>query len=313
MGRKKISEKPQSRHRSWSVTINNPTEEDYAILKDPCFIEDNGIKSVYFGEEIAPSTGTLHLQGYIQFHNDRTLSRVSKMLPRAHLESMIKYSSNECLLAYCEKDKKPILDYGNKPIRQKKEKAQKSEDITKLIMEGKTPRYIAQNFPHHYRYHARGIIELFTTIGSKRRTVKPTVYWYYGPSGCGKTHAAEANTPTFYRKNPHHRWWNKYDYEETIIIDEYEGQYPYDNKEILLLLDKYSYMGEIKYGFVEINSPFIIITSTKHPKEVFSWMTEQEYKQIERRIDYICLFDEPYIEECSSLAPPPKFGKIQKK
>jgi hypothetical protein len=44
----------------------------------------SGIRYIVFQEEIAPTTGTQHLQGYIVFENQRRLKTVGGVLPRAY-------------------------------------------------------------------------------------------------------------------------------------------------------------------------------------------------------------------------------------
>lgn len=70
------------RYRAWVFTINNWTQEDLErcrLLKDTC-------RYTIFGREVAPTTGTRHIQGYAYFTNALTMSALSKKLPRARLE-----------------------------------------------------------------------------------------------------------------------------------------------------------------------------------------------------------------------------------
>ena len=72
-----------SRHRSWCFTLNNYTEEELIGLKDWIAKYCNyGI----IGKEIAPETGTPHLQGYLQRKSPGTLSALKKVNIRTHWE-----------------------------------------------------------------------------------------------------------------------------------------------------------------------------------------------------------------------------------
>lgn len=84
---------------AWCFTINNFTEED---LKQLDYIKRNSGFWVW-EEEVAPNTGTRHIQGYIEFRQDRRLNAIKKDLPRAHLE--IAKGSWVDNLMYCTKDK----------------------------------------------------------------------------------------------------------------------------------------------------------------------------------------------------------------
>ena len=86
-----------NRYRDWVFTLNNYQLEDINRIQQ--------IKSVYqvFGKEIAPTTGTPHLQGYIEFENPRRFSGVKNLISdRAHIE--IAHSSGPTNQKYCKKD-----------------------------------------------------------------------------------------------------------------------------------------------------------------------------------------------------------------
>lgn len=65
-----------SRSANWVFTINNYTEETIEKL---CSIPIDDAWIV-FGEEVAPSTGTRHLQGYIGFEDRKKRRTVERML-----------------------------------------------------------------------------------------------------------------------------------------------------------------------------------------------------------------------------------------
>ena len=77
--------------RSWCFTINNPTPADYEELATvKC-------KYIIYGNELAPTTGTPHVQGYIQFANPATVK-----LTRSHNE--IAKGTPEQNITYCKKE-----------------------------------------------------------------------------------------------------------------------------------------------------------------------------------------------------------------
>ena len=65
-----------SRSRAWVFTWNNYDEDNVKSLKD---ITDK-VKYLIFGKEIAPKTGTPHLQGYIVWKQQKTMSACVKAL-----------------------------------------------------------------------------------------------------------------------------------------------------------------------------------------------------------------------------------------
>lgn len=65
---------------NWCFTVNNFTDTDRK------FFEDYSCPFIIFGEEIAPNTGTRHLQGFIQLDKRKRLTGVKKIHATAHWE-----------------------------------------------------------------------------------------------------------------------------------------------------------------------------------------------------------------------------------
>ena len=87
-----------ARSSTWVFTINNYTAEDIGRLaslpRDKC--------EVWFGEEIAPSTGTKHLQGYLESEKRLERRTVERLLGgRAWLEVT---HDSEAAIGYAIKD-----------------------------------------------------------------------------------------------------------------------------------------------------------------------------------------------------------------
>lgn len=79
----------------WSITINNPTQEDRDALKAyPSFV-----KKVMYQDEIGEE-GTLHIQGAVQTAQVR-FAAIKKWLPRAHIEVA---RNKQALLNYVQKE-----------------------------------------------------------------------------------------------------------------------------------------------------------------------------------------------------------------
>lgn len=85
------------RVRNWCFTLNNYTDEDISTLTS---LTD---AQYMFEQEIAPTTGTEHLQGFIIFKNPRTITGLKRILRSAHWEEM-KGTIDQNIL-YCTKEK----------------------------------------------------------------------------------------------------------------------------------------------------------------------------------------------------------------
>jgi len=86
---------------SWIFTWNNYPENWKDILV-PGFQQNKWLTGYIAGEEIAPTTGTPHIQGYIEFHKDHK-SRPMGLLPK-QVKWITARGSNEHNFNYCSKD-----------------------------------------------------------------------------------------------------------------------------------------------------------------------------------------------------------------
>ncbi len=59
----------KGQHRRWIFTLNNYTEIELGGLQS----EEIYFSFILFGKEIAPTTGTPHLQGYFELPKKKTL------------------------------------------------------------------------------------------------------------------------------------------------------------------------------------------------------------------------------------------------
>ena len=93
-----------SRCRYYCFTLNNWTDLELVNIRGAVEREAAGVTCLAFQFEIAPGTGTPHLQGVIAFKHPVTLRGVKGKVPgldRSHLEAM--RGSWEAAQAYCNK------------------------------------------------------------------------------------------------------------------------------------------------------------------------------------------------------------------
>lgn len=136
---------PRSRAYSW--TLNNWTQQEKDHLMN-LNMEENGIKYLCWGEEIAPTTGTAHLQGYVYFVNKRTMS-VAHHILGSRIAFLQSQGSPEQNRAYCSKTRPQdvqqnavFVERGELP---RKGKRNDLEAIQKELDEGSTLERIARD------------------------------------------------------------------------------------------------------------------------------------------------------------------------
>jgi len=95
--RRRVSSNPVI---NWTFTLNNYREEDFNHLDE--LYRQNHFKYLIYGREVCPTTGTLHLQGFVQLVKKQRFAGVKKILgDKYHIEQAI---YPELAAEYCKKD-----------------------------------------------------------------------------------------------------------------------------------------------------------------------------------------------------------------
>jgi len=145
-----MASRRNSRHRRFCFTLNNPTGEERARLADI----SNRTDYLVFGREIAPTTGTPHLQGYVVFKNGITILDF-KRLTTARLHVEVARGSHQQNREYCIKDG-DFNEYGVLPESRQGERTDINSVITWATAfgtdNGRPPSSpeIARAFPREY-------------------------------------------------------------------------------------------------------------------------------------------------------------------
>nr|QKV51147.1 putative replication associated protein [Crucivirus sp.] len=252
------------------------------------------------GKETCPKTGKVHIQGYVEFDNPihfetcrNKLSNGGRLTP--HIEKAI--YDGEKNTKYCTKE-------GVYFIRGEMGKQGKRNDIEecyRMLKEGKSMFEIADDenrFGVWCKY--RGGMREFKQLLIKKQEqsmkfedyIPPCIIYITGGSGMGKTFSTYKIYWPFYVKMANDEWWDAYDDEPTVLIDDFRGEI--DLSYMLQLLDKYpGRTGRIKGSSVPLSTiKTIIITSEKEPEEWYSSFDKEELKDgkrlnLRRRADLI--------------------------
>jgi len=245
-------------------------------------------KFLIYGREISPSTGTPHLQGYIEFDSQKTLTAVKSLLKgNPHLEEA--RGNAEQNIAYCSKEDPEPYRWGEPGAQGRRNDIAGFVDAVK---EGKTFLELLDSHPEEcVKYH--GAFDKIRFAAEAPRSWKMEVLWYYGPTGTGKSWSAmNLAGEDVYRKAPG-KWWDGYEGQHTVVLDEFRGDwFPFYH--LLLLLDEYPLTVEVKGGSRKFNSHRIIITCPTRWDELFRGQTEEKLNQLERRITETRFFPHRY-------------------
>lgn len=166
------------------------------------------------------------------------------------------------------------------------------------IREGTSLIEATENDPSIYAKYHRGLLAYKQAL-QPDRTEKTRVLWLCGPTGSGKSRHCRAVSPSAYWKDLT-KWWDGYDNERDVVIDDYRPSKELPLRYMLLLLDRYPMRVESKGGYLKFNSERIFITSPQPPRETFSaleWLGEEDIAQLLRRIDEVIVFSRVFGEQ----------------
>lgn len=154
------------------------------------------------------------------------------------------------------------------------------------VNDGATMEEIADDYGTAIIKYGRGIERLIDLKRSGRSAdVTPEIYVYWGDSGTGKTRKATEEYPDAYiisKPNSDRMvWWDGYQGEETVIIDEFYGWIPYND--LLRMCDRYPLRVPFKGGFHKLKATRFIFTSNR-PWTDWYPNVDDPSKALERRI-----------------------------
>ena len=88
--------------------------------------------------------------------------------------------------------------------------------------------------------------------------------------GTGKSYAARSGAESFYVKPSDGKWWDLYEGQEVVILDEFEKHQHYlKYHDLLSLADDSPLLVEVKNGFTQFLAKKLIITANSTPVDWF--------------------------------------------
>lgn len=264
-----------------------------------------------FGYEIAPETGTPHLQGFVSWDSPRSLDKFKATISqKLHIEKTRGsplQASDYCKYEDYPANKKPnkVEEFGEVPAQGARtdwcvafEKIKSGTPVEEVIED--QPQLLPC---------IRALDNLKAKLlKPKHRHVNVIVLW--GDSGSGKSRWAYDNYPDLFSKPPG-KWWDGYSGQTTVLLDDFYGYIPYT--ELLNVLDRYPYHAEIKGGFIWAQWDTVILTSNKSPDKWYKSIPDQS--AFRRRISKIFFYsidappqEVPFAssssqEECEEITP----------
>lgn len=257
----------------WVFTLNNPGND-----QEPT--EWDGIEYAVWQKEKGES-GTPHLQGYAIFEKQKRLTALKKInaraawFPRKGSHEQAKHYSSKphdnCECAHCvgaagQRVAGP-WELGEVPDGVGQGKRGDLMELKRALDTGATESQIAQDyFPVWAKYGK--VVQRYKRLTMPQRDWLSEVTVYWGEPGIGKTSRArhEAGPDAFWLSKPGGQttWWDDYDGQECVVIDEFYGWIARDL--MCRICDRYPLNVETKGGSTRFLAKRIIITSNLHPQ-----------------------------------------------
>lgn len=245
-----------SRTRNFRFTHNNYEDTE---------LQDN-LKCRYmvYGKEIAPTTGTPHLQGFCIFESALTLSAARKKLPGCDVR-VADYPQEAA--DYCKKDG-DVTERGKAPISKREQgemEIDRYERAYEMAKEGNL-----EDIPKDILIRHHGALNKIKESNQQKPLplTELSNVWYHGPPGSGKTRKAHADHPDAYLKGLT-KWWNGYTDQEVVIIDDMDPCHRVLTQEMKEWCHHYPFPAEFKGGEKCIRPKSIIVTSNYSIDEIW--------------------------------------------
>lgn len=275
--------------------------------------ESTHFRGLCYQLEKCGSTDREHVQGYIEYNKPRKFNSVLKDLPQStHLE-LARGNRKQCV-DYCSKSETRVAGpWIDDVLLETKGQGHRTDlfDVGKQIIEGGLDEIqLATERPDIILKYPRGVRELYgiSALKSKSRLrtdIRVEVIW--GPAGTGKTRFAMARLESAFlldSSNSDTLWFDGYQGEETLVLDDFYGWIRHGN--LLRLLDIYPYRCPIKGGHTYANWTTVYITSNRHPSAWYEKFPWTEDKPLQRRIHRIwevipTMFGYKWVDEITKI------------
>ncbi len=267
-------------------SVKNWIFTDYKKMKwQEIFDEQSDIiRGIAYGDEICPTTQRQHNQGFIQFVNRKSMRQVKMIVGNKSISLRVMNGSIKHNEIYCSKDERYIR------LGIFKRQGQRTDqEFDKKVLDdgGNLDDIWEQSFGNMLRYH-RGYAAYKVRV-DKRNTKNfriLDVKLVCGPTGTNKTRRAVEHNPNAFKiTGKNLKWWDGYEMEEVLIIDEYNNDIGIT--ELLNICDGYQLRLEVKGSFTYANWHKIIITTNLRPDEIHSQAKDEHRNALFRRISSV--------------------------
>lgn len=257
-----------SKFRLWTLTVYPPSLTDDPNQPNPINFPD--CRWAVASVERCPTTGKLHVQASIMYHNQVTLSHVRNDFGNSGHYEPSKGTAQQNL-AYCTKSDTHVAGPWTIGELPKQGKRNDWHNVLTMAKEKKTFSEIVVQHPH-LAPAAKGIVTIMEAVLPPPPISREmTVMYLWGPTGVGKTHQAMNKYPdacVIKGKYVDGKSFDQYNNEDTIIFDEWDpSEWPLTLMNSLL--DKWKCPLQCRYQNKYARWTTVVITSNHDPNQCY--------------------------------------------
>lgn len=267
-----------SRSRDYVGTLNNYQAVPGSVPEEPWLfwsVYEWCEQVSYFiaQQEVAPGTGTRHLQFFVQFKNAKSMSAVHKLSGLEHAALFPRRGSPEQAQEYCRKvdSKDPdgvgVFEYGTLVRTGEGQGSRTDWDLVhSLAQRGADTREFLEEVPHLGYVHISKIPAWIGAHDQRTRAWHTRPIIFFGPTRAGKSTRMERMTAgqKVYEKTDADKWWDGYDGEPVVTIDEMHGGY-FQWQQLLKFFERGKYRVQYKGGSRQFLGEVCYMTCNTHP------------------------------------------------
>lgn len=250
------------------------------FFTEPKRINEKNLRYIIVGKEICPNSNRDHWQCYLEFRDPVSMKYIKNLFDDKTIHLEKRNGTREQARDYCKKENN-YKEFGVWATGQgfRTDLA----DITTEIVNGKRINEIMIENPTIYCKYRNGLKDIQATIDKKnsKEFRKVEVEVISGPTGCGKTRKAMENA-SYKIEGSQLDWWDGYDMDETIVIDEYSNDIKITR--LLNFLDGYQLRLPIKGGFTYAGYTKVYITTNLRKEELHPTAKKAHLDALFRRI-----------------------------
>lgn len=269
-------------------------------------LEDHKIQYTILAQETG-GQGRQHIQGYVEFCNARVLSGVKTFFVCNWMHVEVARGTAEQNICYCKKldcgdvpanDPQRVHEYGT-PSPGQGARSDFKAQLSGIMSGTQTVIQFAREYPSVFCRYRRGIEALrqFAIRDSIPQTRTVTVEVHWGLTGSGKSwycthYSPPEDTYRLFSKGKSGLWFDHYEGQKTLIIDEYQ---PGDMTmaQLLSILDVYKQQYPVKTSSCWGAWSRVFITSNWEPDAWFPMAPNNA--ALLRRINLIKHYEHAYV------------------